>query len=215
MHEIGLLSAKLFVDAYCKNKENMIVIDIGGIDDNKTLRNLFEALGMKYICVDIKHHPCVDIVTKPCEKLPFDSGSIDIVVSTSCFEHDPCFWLTFKEMCRIIKKTGYIYITVPSLATYHSCPGDNWRFFYDAGQALAYWSGISDTHNIVYPVRVIETFHMISDKNVWDDFVCIWQRVDKPESDIIVRDEIRSNIGKLEKLLIDNNVVIVKNNKTQ
>lgn len=49
----------------------------------------------------------VDIIVPPGEKIPFDDGSI---VSTSYFEHDPCFWLTFKEMT---KPSGFIYINGP------------------------------------------------------------------------------------------------------
>ena len=44
-------------------------------------------------------------------------------------------------MTRIIKPSGYIYINAPTTGHYHCYPGDNWRFYSDAGQALAYWSG--------------------------------------------------------------------------
>ena len=58
--------------------------------------------------------PSVDIVTPPGDKLPFGDSYVDLIVSTSCFEHDPCFWMTFKEMTRIIKPSGYIYINAPT-----------------------------------------------------------------------------------------------------
>jgi hypothetical protein len=70
------------------------------------------------------------------------------------------FWLTFKEMTRIIKLDGFIYVNAQSNGFYHTYPGDNWRFYKDVGQSLAYWSGIQVANEEIYPVKVIETFHI-------------------------------------------------------
>jgi predicted SAM-dependent methyltransferase len=141
----------------------------------------------------------VDIVIPPGEKLPFEDGSVDLIVSTSCFEHDPCFWLTFKEMTRIIKPSGYI--NAPTTGPYHTYPGDNWRFYSDAGQALAYWSGKQISNETIYPVKVVETFNVLG--NVFNDFVCVWQRVnvENIEKCITVHNEIINNIGILEQTI--------------
>ena len=56
-------------------------------------------------------------------------------VSTSCFEHDPIFWLTFKEIARVTKVDGFVYVNAPSNEVYHGYPGDNWRFYKDAPAA--------------------------------------------------------------------------------
>lgn len=143
----------------------------------------------------------VDIVIPPGEKLPFEDSSVDLIVSTSSFEHDPCFWLTFKEMTRIIKPSGYIYINAPTTGPYHGYPGDNWRFYSDAGQALAYWSGKQISNETIYPVKVVETFNVLGD--MWNDFVCVWQRVniENIEKNIVVHNYIINNIGILEKTI--------------
>jgi SAM-dependent methyltransferase len=106
MHPTSLISGETFSETY--GIQNGLVVDLGGQDVNGSLREFFTSKGMKFICVDMCSHPSVDIVVKPGEKLPFENGSIDLIVSTSCFEHDPCFWLTFKDMCRIIKPDGFI-----------------------------------------------------------------------------------------------------------
>jgi SAM-dependent methyltransferase len=145
----------------------------------------------------MEDHPSVDCVVKPGDNLPFDDASFDLIVSTSCFEHDPCFWLTFKEMSRIIKPTGYIYINAPSGGHYHCYPGDNWRFYPDAGQALAYWSGKQIATEDIFPLKVVETFLIDCP---WRDFICIWKRVnieDKEET-ITTHPDIRNNIGRIE-----------------
>uniref|UniRef100_A0A6C0LDE5 Methyltransferase type 11 domain-containing protein n=1 Tax=viral metagenome TaxID=1070528 RepID=A0A6C0LDE5_9ZZZZ len=196
MHDTSLRSGKAFSEAY--GFEKGLVVDLGGRNVNGSLRSFFEEKGMKYVCVDMESDPSVDIVIPPGEKLPFEDGSVDLIVSTSCFEHDPCFWLTFKEMTRIIKMTGYIYINAPTSGPYHCYPGDNWRFYSDAGQALAYWSGKQISNEPIYPVKVIETFNILGE--VWNDFVCVWKRVDIEhlEKDILIRDEIINNVGLLE-----------------
>jgi hypothetical protein len=80
-------------------------------------------------------------------------------------------------------------------------PGDNWRFYSDAGQALAYWSGKQISDEKIFPVKVVETFTIVN--NEFNDFVCVWQRVDSDSEnavkDIIVQPEIINNIGFLEK----------------
>lgn len=202
MHDTASKSGELFAKSY--GGVGKVVVDIGGQDVNGSLRGFFENLGMKYICLDIQEHTSVDIVVKPGDKLPFDNGSIDLIVSTSCFEHDPCFWITFKEMTRITKLGGFIYVNVPTNGPYHCHPGDNWRFYSDAGQALSYWSSFQFSNEHVFPVKVVETFHILPKKDGWCDFVCVWERVDEKQSDIVVSKIIFENIGILEKMLNDN-----------
>ena len=197
MHDTALIAGSIFAELY--GGKNKVVLDIGGKNINGSLRPIFESLGMKYICLDIEQHSSVDIVMKPGDKLPFDNASVDLIVSTSCFEHDPCFWLTFKEMTRILKVDGFIYVNAPTKGPYHGCPGDNWRFYSDAGQALAYYSGFQYTNEEVFPVKVIETFHIVP--SVWFDFVCIWGRTDTKDTNITALIEVSQNIGILEQKL--------------
>ena len=208
MHHTALTAGYIFAELY--GGANKVVIDIGGKNVNGSLRPYFEKLGMKYICVDIEEDSSVDIVVKPGNKLPFDNQSIDLIVSTSCFEHDPCFWITFKEMTRIVKMDGFIYVNAPTNGAYHCHPGDNWRFYSDAGQALAYYSGYQYANEEVFPVKVIETFHTLPLNVLWIDFVCIWGRTDIKETEIIVSKNVYQNIGKLELALNNDKYKTVK-----
>ena len=199
MHYTSLKSGQAFSESY--GIPNGLVVDIGGRNVNGSLRSFFLEKGMNFICVDMEAHESVDIVVPPSERLPFEDGSVDLIVSTSCFEHDPCFWLTFKEMTRIIKPSGYIYINAPTAGPYHTYPGDNWRFYSDAGQALAFWSGKQISNENIYPVKVVETFNVLGD--VWNDFVCIWKRVniEDIEKKIIINNEIINTVGILEQTI--------------
>ena len=208
MHFTASLSGKLFAEQYGGSTKT--VLDIGGSNVNGSLRSFFEQLGMKYICLDIEAHESVDIVIKPGGKLPFQNSSIDLIVSTSCFEHDPCFWITFKEMSRILKLGGFIYVNAPTNGLYHCYPGDNWRFYSDAGQALAYWSCFQVADEPIFPLKVVETFHILPLNDIWKDFVCVWQRVEEVQTDIVVSKDVYDNIGILQKALNENNCKTVK-----
>jgi hypothetical protein len=89
MHDTSLISGRAFSESY--GISNGLVVDIGGRNVNGSLRSFFETKGMKFVCVDMESDSSVDVVVHPGERLPFDDGSVDLVVSTSCFEHDPCF----------------------------------------------------------------------------------------------------------------------------
>ena len=78
-------------------------------------------------------------------------------------------------------------------------------FIYDAGQALSYWSSFQFSNELVFPVKVVETFHILPKNDIWNDFVCVWERVHEKQTDIIVSKSISQNIGILEKALNDNN----------
>jgi SAM-dependent methyltransferase len=199
MHDTALITG----DAFAQNfgGPGKIVMDLGGQDVNGSLRKSFEKRGMKYICVDMVKHPSVDVVVQPGEKIPFEDGYFDLIVSTSCFEHDPMFWVTFKEMTRLVKLGGFIYVNAPKNGVYHGWPGDNWRFYSDAGQSLAFWASKQYGNESIYPVKVVETFHVLPLRDIWTDFVCIWERVNEKETSIISSNEIRTGVGVLQSAI--------------
>lgn len=199
MHDTSLVAGSLFGKVY--GKEGMKVLDVGGQDINGSLKKPLEILAkLEYLSVDIEEGPNVDVVIKPGDPLPFSDASFDLIVSTSCFEHDPCFWLTFREISRIVKLGGYIYVSAPSNGYYHTAPGDNWRFYSDAGQALAYWSG-KTFDGKSYPTKVEETFHILPKTDIWIDFVTVWRRVEESETEIVLPHATRFKDGPLKQAL--------------
>lgn len=171
MHDTAMSSGKIFAEQHAK--KDMVVLDVGGLNVNGSLRPIFEDIGCKYISLDMISHPSVDVVCDPNEKFPFTDNYFDIVVTTSCFEHDPIFWMTFRDMCRVTKIGGYIYMNAPSTGPYHGYPGDCWRFYKDSGKALESWSYYK-IDNISYPVKLLSQHF---ENGSWRDNVCVWQRI--------------------------------------
>ena len=134
MHPTAYSNCTQFFKKYCQNSnKDTLVIDIGSYDVNGTVKPIFESC--KYLGVDMSAGPNVDLVCHG-NNLLLEDESADIIVSTSSFEHDVCFWETFLEMCRVIKPNGFIYINAPSSTPYHPFPVDCWRFFIDCWPAL-------------------------------------------------------------------------------
>jgi ubiquinone/menaquinone biosynthesis C-methylase UbiE len=170
MHNSAYKNTEKFYYKYCENNiENKKIIDVGSYSINGSVKSIFER--GKYIGVDMEMGPNVDVVANA-HNLPFEENYFDIAVSISCFEHDDMFWVTFLEMCRIIKKSGFIYINAPSNGPYHGHPGDNWRFYADSWKALEKW-GIKNDCNI----KLIESYISdVDESGFWKDSVGIYQK---------------------------------------
>lgn len=168
MHNSAFLCAKNFYLKYLRHlKKDSIILDIGSYDHNGTLKPLF--INHKYIGVDTIDGPNVDLVSID-RKIPFESYSCDVIVCSSTFEHDELFWITFLEMCRLLKNNGYIYINAPSQGPYHPYPVDCWRFKNDAYKALETWAKYNK-----YNINLIESYVDENDKE-WNDSVGIFQK---------------------------------------
>jgi glycosyltransferase involved in cell wall biosynthesis len=82
-----------------------------------------ERLGQEFINVDVFPFPEVDVVADATH-LPFKNNSLDGAVSESLFEHVPDATLVAREMVRVVKPGGYIYVSAPFIHPYHASPDD-------------------------------------------------------------------------------------------
>jgi SAM-dependent methyltransferase len=146
------------------------ILDIGSMDVNGTLKP-FIPKDADYIGCDIAEGPNVDRVVSRCRGslvLPWHK-EFDLVVSTSCFEHDDFFWETFVAMCDAAKPGGFIYINAPTNGPVHRHPVDCWRFYPDAGLALCKWAA-----RFGHDARLIESFTRPTGREGWSDFIAVF-----------------------------------------
>ena len=169
MHYTAKLFAKKFFLTYLSKKDSLKIVDLGSYNVNGDVREIFSK-SHEYIGLDLEKGPNVDIVMDDPYKIPLDENSVDVVISTSCFEHSEMFWLTFNEIQRILKPNGLFYLNAPSNGPYHTYPVDCYRFYPDSGKALAKWSNFSGFKNVV----MLESFTGKQEKDVWNDFVSIF-----------------------------------------
>jgi SAM-dependent methyltransferase len=170
MHDTAMEIGKTFFRNYFGRKTKGKILDLGGMDVNGSLRDVAPT-GWEYVSADLTPGPGVDVVLDDACRLPFAAHEFDAVVSTSCFEHNSLFWLTFNEMCRVARDGGYIYINAPSNGAYHRYPEDCWRFYPDAGPALTKWAQRSG-----HSVALCESFVAAAGRHKWNDFVCVLRK---------------------------------------
>lgn len=173
MHPTAYANCEKFYNKYCDNlKFNSYILDVGSYDVNGTLKPIFK--NHRYIGIDMSEGPNVDIICSN-ESIPFGDNFFDVIVSSSCFEHDNFFWLSFLEMCRLVKPEGLIYINAPSNGPYHPYPHDNWRFYLDSWKALQKWASRNN-----YKIELLEHYinkeNIDSDPSLWEDSIGIFKK---------------------------------------
>ncbi len=168
MHDTAMEYGAAFFNTYLKNATGLKIVDIGSQDVNGSLRSVAPP-NNTYIGVDFVEAKGVDVVITDPYSLPFEDESLDVVVSSSCFEHSEFFWLLFNETLRILKPTGLLYINAPSNGAFHRYPVDCWRFYPDSGVALQNWGRRSG-----YSCSLLESFTGVRKKDIWNDFVAVF-----------------------------------------
>lgn len=168
MHPSAKLNGEYFFKTYANFLYSPLIVEIGSQNVNGSLRDV-APLGSKYIGVDFVEGLGVDLVLTDPYSLPIPSSSADIVVTSSCFEHSEMFWVLFLEGLRILKPNGLFYLNVPSNGDVHNYPVDCWRFYPNAGHALASWGKRNG-----YSVALIESYVSRQIDDIWNDFVAVF-----------------------------------------
>jgi len=168
MHPTAYNNGSIFFSKYASFfEEGSLVVDIGAQNVNGTLKDHVPN-NFKYIGVDFVHGNGVDVVLEDPYKFPFEDESLDIVISSSCFEHSEFFWVTFTEIIRCLKPNGIFYLNAPSGGGYHRYPIDAWRFYPDAGDALSKYANKVGYSNVI----LLESY--IQKGGYWNDFVAVF-----------------------------------------
>jgi SAM-dependent methyltransferase len=79
------------------------------------------------VTVDLMPYPNVDVVGQA-DRLPFATGTVDIVMSIAVLEHVPDPQSAIAELVRILKPGGRAYIFVPFIQGFHAAPHDYQRY---------------------------------------------------------------------------------------
>lgn len=138
------------------------IVDLGAMNVNGSYRELFP--GGDYVGVDLEPGPGVDVVLSDVYHLPFDDGSVDLVLSGQMLEHCGQFWRVFSEIHRVLKPEGRAYLIAPSSGPVHRYPVDCYRFYPDSYAALAEWSGLRLVHS------------WTDERGPWCDIVGVFQK---------------------------------------
>lgn len=157
MHDSSLHNMKNFFYNYFNNRkeEELKILDVGSFDMNGSYKHIIEAFNefnkWFYTGLDIVEGENVDIVVS--DHYNWDeikNNTYDIVICGQTLEHVEYFWLTMKEIARVMKKDGYCCIIVPSTGPEHRYPLDCWRFLSDGLRALAKYADLDIIENYIH-----------------------------------------------------------------
>jgi len=130
------------IDRYLEPGRPIRVLDVGSYDVNGSYRPLFAREGWVYEGADMQPGPNVDHVLADPDQFPLADESYDVIVSGQAFEHIRFFWRTWREMVRVLRPGGFIFLIAPSRGVEHRHPVDCWRFYRDGFRALAELGGL-------------------------------------------------------------------------
>jgi SAM-dependent methyltransferase len=154
-----------YVDGeFMSTRGTVSVVDVGSSDVNGSYRSLFPPPRFEYLGLDLDPGKGVDLVLDDPHRLPLADSSADIVISGQMLEHCERFWSSFKEMIRVLRPDGLLFLVAPSAGPEHKFPVDCYRFLPDAYRALARYA---DCH-------LVDVWQ--DDKGPWNDLTGVFSR---------------------------------------
>lgn len=140
MHPSAYADAQKFAAKYVQTPAK--ILDVGAMNINGCLRPLFP--GCHYVGADLTKGKNVDVVlSAPYHWPELESDSFDLVVSSQVLEHVPKPWEWIKEIARVTKPGGLVYLCSPNSMPYHAYPVDCWRVWPDGMRGLMEDAGLS------------------------------------------------------------------------
>lgn len=113
-------------EALPKMATGVKVLDAGsGKIQEQYLRNEILSTGASLHTCDLNFGQGVDFAADV-SKMPFEEGSYDIVLCTQVLEHVKDPQQVCKELARVLKPGGYLFLTTPQSSPLHNLP---WNFF--------------------------------------------------------------------------------------
>jgi len=161
MHRSTYDKCGIFVNKYLDPNKELNILDVGSLNENGSYDNLFFNQKWLYEGCDIIPGANVNFVMLDKFTIPRKDESYDVVISGQTMEHVDFFWVWIRELTRVLKKDGLLFLTAPGNGPVHRSPIDCWRFHPDGMIALAEWSDL----------EVLESY--MTTENEWWDCVLI------------------------------------------
>jgi len=118
--------------------KNAMILDFGC--GESPYYPFFADKAKEYVGVDIDESPekggVAKIMIKQGEKIPFQGEYFDAIISTQVFEHIKDMDFYAKELKRVLKRGGIIFISAAFAWDYHPYPKDYWRVTEDGYREL-------------------------------------------------------------------------------
>jgi len=113
-------------------QDNAVILDIGSKDNFRGEYAFGKPpVNARVVCVDIEAGSGVDLVADAHDLFMVEDNSIDCAVTVSTLGHVRYPQKVMKEIYRILRPGGIVYVSVPFIFPYNNDPYDNYRFTSD------------------------------------------------------------------------------------
>lgn len=156
------------------------ILEIGSKDYGSTVPFRDHIRHREYIGLDMAPGPGVDVVGDLCRDLcGLKEGHFELIICCSVLEHVEKPWIMARNIVRLTKPNGRVYMSVPWVWRYHPYPDDYFRFSWRGVESL--FDELIWKHRY-YSTNLIGELVEISDaQNDWDERMAMFAEVDSGE----------------------------------
>lgn len=135
------------------------VIEIGTMrsePDRPTHHKVWAGHAKSYVMIDAAPGVDVDLVDDAHSLLTVEDKAVDAVIAVSVWEHLERPWIAARQMARILRPGGILYVSTHQTFPIHGYPSDFFRFTDKALALLFDDAGFSEVHaGYTYPCKII------------------------------------------------------------
>lgn len=196
MHWTSYSKMKYFKENYLNPEDDLRILDIGSFDKNGDYNYglILNEENWTYEGLDLKEGNNVDIVVEdPYDWKEIENKTYDVIVSGQSLEHNEFFWLTLKEIDRVLKPGGIMCLIAPSSGPIHRNPYDCWRFTEKGMESMAKYIDF----------KILESGTNNSNENPWNDSHVIAKKRGNKSTDKLSdkMDNLEETLDKILELL--------------
>ena len=141
MHKASFDEMRKLLDVYLTGEESLI-IDVGSREYEEGKGSYRPLVPKGYVGLDTDPGENVDIVMSTPFDIPLSSGSVDVVLCGQVLEHCLNPFRLVKEISRVLKINGMLFLVAPFIQPPHYFPRDCFRFLPDGMKAIIEESGL-------------------------------------------------------------------------
>ena len=197
MHSSSYNKMLWFRNIYLDVSDSLNILDIGSLDTtgkNYNYKSIFNIPNWNYTGLDYEDGDNVDMLVDDIYNIvEIEDNSYDVIISGQLFEHLEFFWITMKEIKRILKPNGYCCIIAPSGGPKHGVSTfDCYRFYEDGMASLARY--------VDFEVLHVSTNYN-KESHPWNDTCLVAKKTLDRKSDSKLQNRIDNLESKLDKII--------------
>ena len=125
-------------------KPGLRILEIGPNAQPSNFQEIVKDSSLTWHTLDLSFRNDIPLTYKTSDEnvFPIETGSYDIVLSSSVIEHVRKIWRWMPELARVVRPGGHVITISPVSWEYHEDPVDCWRIYPEGMKALCEDAGL-------------------------------------------------------------------------